>query len=668
MVPASRPRASLFAASGLLLLLLAAAPVQASACPPADCIPIVPFPKVPYLTGDVEFTSFAADVQVHDAVARTALALTVRNDGTAPAQAHISVPLPDGAAVLGFNLTVDGRLLVGRVQERAAAQAEYEAAVQNGSDAALLTQADKRLIALDVNVAPGAERVLRLAYAESVPLASGARVYRLPLEQLDPRPAAFHLAVDVASRFGAADLASIGVPLSFQSGHGQADALPATARDLVLTWTEEAADHSSLVAARPLADGPTEALGTFCLEGAALPRDVAFILDQSGSMAGIKMTEAREALVAALGTVTPADRYTVVPFSSDAVPFDATLKAGSRSNVEAAQARAAQLDIEGGTNLDSALQEAFRQLALGAASDNLAMVVLLTDGLPTIGVTEHDEIIRRAEAANVRDAPIVVVPIGLDADYTFLADLALRSGGAYVDPGAPDEDLSDRLARLAAVLAEPVARDLRLTLSGADEDSVFPRVLPPVYADDCLEVRFRTLGDGPVTVVLAGEGATGPVRFEATFEPGDEGVEPAVRNLWGQAYVAELLSQERGAGGEDAALRQAVILNATTYGILTPYTAWVLADDQPAPEPVQEASSSAPNVGGTAGYGYGSSTATGTNTGSVVRSVAHDSAADTDYSLGTGAQASKDNKTPGVGPALLAVALLALAVALRRRP
>lgn len=664
MVPASRPRASFLA----LLLLLIGVPAQATVCPPADCIPIVPFPDVPYVLGDVEFEAFAADVQVHDAVARTGLTLTVRNDGLAPAQAHVSVPLPEGAAVLGFNLTVDGRLLVGRMQERGAAQATYDAAVRNGTDAALLTQADKRLVALDVNVAPGAERVLRLAYAESVPLASGARVYRLPLAQLDPRPAAFHLAVDVHSRFGAADLAAAGVPLQFQGGKAAIDSLPATARDLVVTWSEEAADHSSLVTAGPLADGPTEALGTFCLDGAALPRDVAFILDQSGSMAGIKIVEAREALVAALGTVTPADRYTVVPFSTNAVPFDAALQAGSRSNVQAAQARAAQLGIEGGTNLDSALQEAFRQLALGASSDNLAMVVLLTDGLPTVGVTGHDEIIRRAEAANVRDAPVVVVPIGLDADYTFLADLALRSGGAYVDPGAPDEDLSDRLARLAAVLAEPVARDVHLTLTGADADSVFPRVLPPVYADDCLEVRFRTDGSGPVTVHLAGEGADGPIAFDATFEPGDEGVEPAVRNLWGQAKVAELLSQERNAAGEEAALRQAVILDATAFGILTPYTAWVLADDQPAPEPVHDQAnqaSGAPNVGASAAATYST---TGTSTGGSARSALGSGAADAanEADAGTGAQA-KDESTPGLGAALLAVALLALAVALRRR-
>lgn len=673
MVPASRPVPFLWLSTGVLLAALLAPTAQANGCTPEECIPIVPFLDVPYLEGQVAFERFAVTVTVRDAVAVTALELTVRNEGTQAVQAHVNLPLPDGAAVLGFNLTVGDKLLVGRMLEKGAAQEEYNNAVAVGVDAALLTQADKRLVALDLNVAPGESRVLRAAYAEAVPLAGGARVYRLPLEQLDPRPAAFDIAVDVSSRLGAMDLKAIGLTMDLPGGKGHATTLPATPQDLLLTWREEAGARSSLVAAAPLDDGATYVLGTICLDGAPLGRDVAFILDQSGSMSGLKIEEARQALVAAIGTVTPIDRFTVVPFSDGAVPFDSSLQSGTSSKVSSAQSRAAALGIEGGTNIDAALQEAFRQL--GSSGARLPMVVLLTDGLPTVGVTDHEEIIRRAETANDRDAPIIVVPIGLDADYTFLADLALRSGGAYVDPGAPDAQLSDRLARLAQVLAGPVASDVALTIDGAEPGSIFPKVLPPVYAEDCLEVRFRSDGDDAITVHLQGTGGEGPVSVTQVFVAADVPVQPAVRNLWGQAVVAELLSQERAAetASLQLALKQSVIANATAFGVLTPYTAWVLADDQPAPQPVSQ------EAAGAATMSY-SGAATGTHTQASspqggTGSSALRSAYDVDDTAGSQAQnaasatgdTGKASKTPGIGPVAVLVVLALAALAVRRR-
>lgn len=657
-------------AVGLVLLLVLGAPaaVAQDNCPPEDCLPIVPFPDVSYLHGDVEFLGFAANVTVRDAIAMTALTLTVRNDGPTATEAVVSMPLPDGAAILGFNLTIGDRMLVGRVMERELARQEYNEAVEQGVDAALLEQADKRLVSLSLNVAPGEERVLRAAYAEALPLVAGTRIYRLPLSQLDPLPGELAVDIDVDSSLGASDLRAKGLAIALEAGKGHVAFAPTSAQDFVLSWDEDAGARSSLVAASPLADGPSEALATLCLEGSPLARDVVFILDQSGSMRGLKMEEGRQALVASLDTVTAQDRYSVIAFSSDAVPFGPALVAGTAASVEAAQAKAAKLVADGSTNLDAALQEAFRQLG-ASPSDRLPMVVLMTDGLPTEGVTDHDEIIERARAANTREAPIVVVPIGLDADYTFLAHLALRSGGAYVDPGTPDGLLSDRLARLAHVLANPVASDVVLAIDGADPTSIYPRVLPPVYADDCLEVRFRTTGSGPVTLRLQATGSDGALAFNQTFQPGSVAVLPAVRNLWGQALVADLLANERvqdstGAWEADPAVTQAIIANATLYGLLSPYTSWILVDDAPTPTAEMQDSSTNAATGAGGGIATGTGAATGTTTGSSSYSLPGAQRDSVNVGVGTGA--SKESKTPGPALGLLVLALAALALVRRR--
>src|SRR5687768_7612493 len=122
-------------ASFLILTLLLALPAQAShgsGCTPEECMVIVPTPVVPYLEGPVEFQAFAADVDIQDALARTALRLELSNPNEAAAEVVVSLPLPDGASLVAFNLSWPGHLLEGQVKERGQAVQEYANATQQG--------------------------------------------------------------------------------------------------------------------------------------------------------------------------------------------------------------------------------------------------------------------------------------------------------------------------------------------------------------------------------------------------------------------------------------------------------------------------------------------------------------------------------------------------------
>ncbi len=568
-----------FAALFLTSILLTPS-AAADSCPPDDCLPVVPFPNVKYLSGLVDFESFGAVVAIQDGIARTALTLQMSNPGTTATEAIVNIPLPDGAALLAFNLTIGENLIEGRVTEKQQAKQEYNQAQQEGRDAALLEQADKRLVRLSINVGPGEDRVLRASYVEVVPLAAGARVYRLPLTQLDPVPADVQLYVDVQDSLGVEDLRAPREDLTFVDLRGVASITDGNPlEDLVVVWEPAGAIQSRLIAASNPAAGPTEYLATFCLSGLPLGRDVVFVLDQSGSMGGLKIVEAREALSATLATLTPADRFSVVLFNSGVDPFESKLISGSAAHVKDHQTQVAAITAGGGTNLDGGLQEGLAQLASATGTGRLPMLVLFSDGLPSSGVTDHQEIIKRAKAANTRHAPIVVVPIGLDADYTFLADLALNSGGTYVDVGTPTDATSHHLTRLAEILAHPVMAAPRLTVDGIDVELLLPRVLPPVFEEDCHDIRLRGDATDDITLTLDGTGATGPMHATATFKLQDIAVEPAVRSLWGQAFVADLLSQERADPDNDK-LHDQVVDAAILFRQLSPHTAWILTDER----------------------------------------------------------------------------------------
>ena len=89
MVVGARPRLLSWLFPGLLLALLVTPASAQTGCVLEECIPIVPFHDVPYVSGDVSFEAFAADVTVRDAVARTAIALTLSNAGTEPEEVEV---------------------------------------------------------------------------------------------------------------------------------------------------------------------------------------------------------------------------------------------------------------------------------------------------------------------------------------------------------------------------------------------------------------------------------------------------------------------------------------------------------------------------------------------------------------------------------------------------
>ncbi|MEA3203370.1 MAG: Ca-activated chloride channel [Thermoplasmata archaeon] len=662
----------------VLLTLLLALPAQAHVpCPPQDCIAIRPPPEIPFVTGLVHLDAFRATLEVRGDLAETRLAMELAAPGNAAAEATLAFPMPGGATLLGFNLTVDGRVLEGRVQESQAAQQAYQEAKEQGKDAVLLQQADDRRLVLNVNLPAGAHRTLAAHYVEWVDSAGGARIYRLPLARL---PADVGR-VDVEATLDGAGLKEVAAPLlpltlAATATHATASAhlaAPGPLKDLVLTWGVPSGWQAAVLAST--AQGWGEGVAVACLGGgASLARDVVFILDRSGSMAGAKIAEARESLRAVLPTLLPGDFYDIVLFDDMVDPLHGHLQAATAQAVAQDQSDLAGVQQRGSTDLDGGLQRALAELN-GSASDRLPMIVLLTDGLPTAGVTDHQRIIQRFVDGNARHARLHVVPIGLDADYTFLADLALRSGGSFtpLDPG--DGQLALRLGRLYDVLGHPLLRDVEVTLSGVPVADVRPRALPDVAVDQCLHVAFRAdwSGQAGLRLTVTGRDAAGPVHQEFSIARSAVAVRPAVAALWGRAQVDELLAQEHA--GE--ATRAAVVANATQYRQLSPYTAWVIVDSQAPPPPAGAndagalGGASASALSGTASAtGQPSSTqaASGTRVASpygTVRSVADHAA----NQAATGAVAHTTNATPGLGlAALLAVALLAALASRRRLP
>ena len=90
----------------------------------------------------------------------------------------------------------------------------------------------------------------------------------------------------------------------------------------------------------------------------ALPRDLVFVIDTSGSMAGESIRQARSALQAGLDTLTPRDRFNVIQFNSQTHSLFMQPEVATGNNLARARRYVDRLRADGGTEMAPALSRA----------------------------------------------------------------------------------------------------------------------------------------------------------------------------------------------------------------------------------------------------------------------------------------------------------------------
>ena len=129
--------------------------------------------------------------------------------------------------------------------------------------------------------------------------------------------------------------------------------------------------------------------------------------------------QAKKALDHCLANLNEGDRFDVVRFSTEAEPLFGELKAADKANVEKARAHVEKFKPTGGTAIDDALAAALKLRGGKHNEDNETngrpfLIVFLTDGAPTIGITSEDEIVKRAVDRAADDVTPGAVPQGAE--------------------------------------------------------------------------------------------------------------------------------------------------------------------------------------------------------------------------------------------------------------
>lgn len=107
-----------------------------------------------------------------------------------------------------------------------------------------------------------------------------------------------------------------------------------------------------------------------------------------------------------------------------------------------------------------------------------------------------------------------------------------------------------------------------------------PAALPDLFAGDSLVVAGRYAGAGPVTLRLSGRrlGAAEEQTFNVTLPESEPG-NTFIRRLWAGRRIGYLLDEIRLRGESQEVIAEITDL-ARAHGIITPYTAWLILEDE----------------------------------------------------------------------------------------
>jgi Ca-activated chloride channel homolog len=576
------------------------------------------FVEVPRVGTDV-------DITVSGPTARARITQVFRNPTEGWVEAIYVYPLPEGGAVDSLRIVIGDRVVIGDIKERKEARAIYAEAKAAGRKTTLLEQERPNLFTNSVaNIGPGETVLVQIEYQEPVRQSADGFSLRVPLvvaprynpkpvlqtvdfapggqgwgTAADPVPDRERIEPPVLDPRSSAPTNPVTIAIRLQAGFalgevrshhhevrieergadarliGLAEGPVPADRDFELTWKPAAANAPAVGLFRERV-GDADYVLAFVTPPALQqtedrrPREIVFVIDNSGSMGGTSIVQAKASLLYALGRLKPVDRFNVIRFDHtmdvlfpDAVPADAEHVSRAKVFVDA-------LKAQGGTEMLPSMKAALTDPRESDASF-LRQVVFLTDG----AIGNEQQLLDTIAAMRGRSR-VFMVGIG-SAPNSFLMTRAAEIGrGAFTHIGSADQ-VEERMRKLFEKRESPAVTNLSARFSEGEAD-VTPAVLPDVYRGEPLVIAAR-LGSARGYLAINGRIGDRPWTVTLPLTAAAEG--KGLSKLWARRKIAdaEVARTLRNTTLEEA--DKAILTLALDHRLVTRLTSLVAVDKTP---------------------------------------------------------------------------------------
>jgi Ca-activated chloride channel family protein len=566
---------------------------------------------------DLELRQHRVNADIQEQVAVVTVEHEFYNPSSTTVEGIFLFPLPQNAQVSRFSMNVDGKEMVAELLTADEARRIYEGIVRKSLDPALLEMADYRTFRARIfPISPRTTRRLTLRYDATLPLEGKTVTLQYPLQgslsqrgvnapprfPMDPMPqsqleqrrepdqvrsqqSTIQIQINTATAVKNIYSPSHRVEVRQENDRRATVTFEANnaiaGRDFLLYYSLDANEIGATVLThRPY----TDKSGYFMLlispqvnpdATQVQGRDLVFVLDTSGSMAGEKMQQAKAALRYCLQRLGNRDRFGLVTFSSEVRKFREALASGETR--DQALYHVDRLEATGGTNINEALLAATDLLRNSERGSS--MIIFLTDGLPSTGIQDEGAIRRNIKEANRSGIRVFSFGVGFDVNTRLLDGLAKESN-AFSDYISPQENIEEQVSNFYEKVRYPVMSNIEYSFRGVETHLLSPNRLPDLFKGGQIILAGRYRDAGRATLVLRGQvgNAQQALQYDFTF-PRQERERDFVARLWATRRVGDLLDEIR-LQGENMELKNEVIALAKEFGLVTPYTSYLVQEEE----------------------------------------------------------------------------------------
>ncbi len=557
-----------------------------------------------------QFPLKSTDVQVSigGVIAEVTVRQSYQNGGDRPINARYVFPASTRAAVHGMKITIGEKVIIARIKEREAAQAEFREAKASGKTASLLEQQRPNVFMMSVaNVLPGDIVDIELIYTELLVPTDGAYEFVFPTvvgPRYSSQPEATAPAEDrfvknpylkeglaTPSRFSIATQIAAGLPI-------QEIACPSHL--VKTTWTDKTAGSVTLdesetaggdrdyilryrLAGRQIAsgllvyEGPEENYFLLLAEPpqrvspADIPaREYIFVVDVSGSMHGYPLDVAKGLLKDLIGRIRATDTFNVVLFSGTSALLAEHSVQATPENVARALALIDRQQGGGGTELLAAMK---RAMGIPHAEGFSRSIVLVTDGF-----IDAERDLFGSIGENLDEANVFVFGIGSSVNRYLIEGVAKAGLSEPFVVTKPDEAPA-AAEKFREYVQSPVLTGIELKTEGLEGVAMEPASIPDLFAERPIVVTGKWRGARTGRLVVTGHGGAGEYRQEFDLERTEPSeAAAALPILWARTRIGRL--SEFGPRSVDPQTKAEITELGLKYNLLTAYTSFIAVHEE----------------------------------------------------------------------------------------
>ncbi len=554
------------------------------------------------------------DMRITGMINRSKVTQVFKNTSNEWVEGIYQFPLPASAIVDALQIQMGGQVINADIKPRSEAMRHYQSAKNLNKRTALLEQHRPNIFNSSIaNIAPGEEVRIEISFQYMARFEDGEFKLRFPMrvqpryisgdigtEQEDFNPGRLkkYKSSQVSSQTGGKSPVSLhieldaGFPLAElesryhaikKTNHGlgrysirfKFGAVLAK-RDLELFWRPEPGqlprtalfhekfkgEHYYFAMLYPQQSDQQPEMSAQAL----LNKEVVYLVDTSGSMAGASIRQARDTILSALTDLDPEDYFNIITFNTQTHSLFEQSKPASVFNVARARQFIAQSNARGGTEMFPALRKA---LTSQDSEHRRRQIIYLTDGAI---INERDVfgLIRN----NIKKNRLFTVGIGTSPNSYFLHKAAKVGRGSYTYIGDANE-VSERLGKLLKKINRPQLQDIGLVInSGLVE--VIPETIADLYESEPVIFSIKT--KAPLAQIkLVGYRYGEEWSRQLSLNDSNNGF--GIAKHWAHQKI-NMLTEDRSEQSEESInnLEKRMTDIALKHKIMSPYTSLVVVD------------------------------------------------------------------------------------------